>query len=271
MAQVNFPLITRRRFALAVALAALGSRLLAADEAKPPEQPALNWSDIARGIVLAVVPRDYCDDKHWGNTDKVATGVRVRTKNGQVRLEQREKKVNNGLWRRVKVKLIDPEKNLKFEVRDLHKEDDGATHFQLFIEVRLKAESQFAVWAWGVKGINGTVESNMTVQGRADCSFVVETDRAEGAFLPEFVLKPAVETLHLKLTDVDTKRIGVINGKLAEELGDSSRKTVEDLLQDQEKKILKQVQKSLAKNQDRMKLDLGDWRKLMGSGEKSKK
>jgi hypothetical protein len=227
-----------------------------------------SWSEIVEDLVVNLIPENYSDDRHWGKTAKVSRGVRVRTKGGQVRLEQREKKVNHGFWRRVKVKLLDPEKTLQLEIRNVRVMEDQSTRFELSLKVRARCETQFAFWTYDVKGLNGSVESDVTVQSLADCSFRIETASKEGALLPEVAFAPQVHDLDLKLSDVDTRRVGIVGGWVADELGNVTRKAVEEVLQSQEPKILERIQKSIRKNEDRMQIDLNDWEKLLGHGEK---
>jgi hypothetical protein len=223
-----------------------------------------SWSEIIEDLVVNLIPRDFVDDRHWGQTQKVSRGVRVRTKGGRVRLEQREKKVNHGFWRRVKVKLLTPEKSLQLEIRNVRKTDAGASRFDLFLQVRARCETQFVFWSYDVKGLNGSVESDVTVQALLDCSFRIETAAKEGAWLPEVAIAPQVHDLDLKLTDVDTRRAGLIGGWVADELGNFTRQVMEDLLQSQERKVLERIQKSIRKKEDRLRLDLNDWQKLIG-------
>src|SRR5262245_43597822 len=89
----------------------------------PSTDSETSWSEIVEDIVVNLVPENFSDDRHWGKTTKVSRGVRVRTNGGQVRVESREKKVNHGFWRRVKVNLLDPQKTLQLEIRNVRKTD----------------------------------------------------------------------------------------------------------------------------------------------------
>lgn len=232
-----------------------------ADEPPPAvtaESIELTWSEIAREIALNVIPENYRDDRHWDKTEKVASGVKVKTKGGQVRFEQREKKVNHGFWRRFSLLLLNPGKTFQLDIKNIRQTPQGATRFDLIVQVRARCETQFAVWAYGVKGVNGTVESDVTVQALLDCSFRVDSEFGADSVLPVFALKPEFHDLDLKLTDVDTRKIGLLGGWIAEELGDGTRKAFEDLLQSQEKPVLERIRKTVAKKQDRLRLDPAD-------------
>jgi hypothetical protein len=256
---------TSRRLLFGIPLIA-STMLAAAPELRSEETPhsiaeatPSSWSDVVEDVVVNLIPENYSDDRHWGKTEKVSRGVRVRTQGGRVRFEQRTKKVNHGFWRRVKVKLLEPDKTLQLEIRNVRTAEDGATRFDLFLTVRARCETQFAFWTYDVKGFNGSLESDVTVQARADCSFRIKTAAKEDSFLPEVEVEPQVHDLDLKLSDVDTRKVGRIGGWVADELGNFTREAMEDLLQAQEKKVLERIQKSIRKNEDRLRLDLNSW------------
>ncbi|QDT55362.1 hypothetical protein Pan44_34050 [Caulifigura coniformis] len=245
---------------------ALTDRVACGEEPVVATSPAapveFSWASLAREIALHVIPENYRDDRHWDKTEKVASGVKVKTKGGQVRFEQREKKVNHGFWRRFSMSLINPDKTLELDIRNIRKTPDGATRFDLFVAVRARCETQFALWTWGVKGINGTVESDVTVQALLDCSFRVDSEFMPDSLLPVFVVQPHFHDLDLKLTDVDTRKIGLLGGWVAEELGNGTRKAFEDLLQSQERPLLERIRKTVAKKQDRLRLNPADAARL---------
>ncbi len=232
----------------------------------PAAAPEFSWSDLAREIALHVIPENYRDDRHWDKKERMQSGVRVKTKNGQVRFEPRDKKVNHGLWRRFSMALLNPDKTFQLDIRNVRCTPEGATRFDLFVQVRARCETQFALWTYGIKGLNGTVESDVTVQALVDCSFRLDTEFTEGSVLPVFALKPEFHDVDLKLSDVDTRKIGLLGGWMAEELGNGTRKSFEDLLQSQEKPLLERIRRTVGKNQDRLRLDASDAAKLFRAG-----
>ena len=161
--------------------------------------------------------------------------------------------------------LLNPDKTIRVDIKNVRKTPEGATRFELYVSVRARCETQFALWTWGVKGINGTVESDVTLQALLDCSFCADSEFTEASILPAFALKPEFHSLDLKLSDVDTRKIGLLGGWVAEELGNGTRKAFEDLLQSQEKPLLERIRKSVAKNQDRLRLDPADAAKFFTS------
>lgn len=257
-----------------IAILLIGSRVradepsLATGAESPVAAASISWSDLARDIALNLIPENYRDDRHWNKTERVQSGVRVKTKGGQVDFEPREKSVNHGFWRRFSLSLLNPEKTFHLNIKNVRQTPEKATRFDLFIQIRARCETQFAVWSYGVKGLNGTVESDVTVQALVDCSFRIDSEFPKDSLIPVFILKPEIHDLDLKLTDVDTRRIGPIGGWMADELGNGTRKAFEDLLQSQEKPLLERIRKAIAKKQDRLKLDPADAAKFFAASKK---
>jgi hypothetical protein len=205
-----------------------------------------DWSSLLRGVALELIPEDYADDRHWGATEKITVGVKVRTSGGRLQLEERRKRVNHGLWRRVRVQPIRPDQTLRIEVRSLTAKPAGDYRCELWLQLRARCEVQFAHWVYGVKGLNGTADADISVQVRLIGGMELVTIPS-GGWLPAVKLIPAIDDLDLKLTDLDVRRIGVVGGWAAEELGNGARKGVEDLLQSQEPRLLKRARRKLAR------------------------
>ena len=255
---------------MAVAICCLASVVQANEPAVVEAPVELCWSDLAREIALNVIPESYRDDRHWDKTERINSGVKVKTKGGQVRFEPREKKVNHGFWRRFSMSLLNPDQTFQLDIKNVRQTPEGATRFDLFVQVRARCETKFAPWTYGVKGLNGSVESDVTVQALLDCSFRVDSQFEANSVLPAFALKPEFHDLDLKLTDVDTRKIGLLGGWVAEELGNGTRKAFEDLLQSQEKPLLERIRKTVAKKQDRLKLDPADAAKFFRGVDKDR-
>ena len=96
----------------------------------------------------------------------------------------------------------------------------------------------------------------------ADCSLDLKTVQEKGDLLPSLQLVPEVTKLKLKVRDIDARQIGVIGGWAAEEIGDSSRSTVNRILNEFEGALLKDLRRKIDKNRDRLKVSpaklLGD-------------
>ena len=105
-----------------------------------------------------------------------------------------------------------------------------------------------------MKGLNLKVVSDATVHVYATCRLAIRTEFRPNSLLPDVVLEPSLESLKLRLTNLETHRIGVIGGDVAEEIGNGSRRFIADLLKDREAKVLKKVNAAIAKKRDALRL-----------------
>jgi len=196
---------------------------------------------LIRDIIIAAVEEPYVDDKKWNRTKRIFDGLKV----DGLRISKRKKRVNHGLWQRYRVQLIKPEETLEIEVKELElaKGDDRkVVPFELMLRVRARCEATFVNWVLGVKGLNGTTVARATISIRIRMEVSPKVDFSNGP-LPLISLQPHVRDVDFWLNDLDLQRIGALRDvKL---LGDGMRGAVEELMQQQEKKVKKKLQKKL--------------------------
>ncbi|MFG0295822.1 MAG: hypothetical protein ACF8PG_07930 [Maioricimonas sp. JB045] len=211
-----------------------------------------NWTEIIEGLLLEAVPQDYEDLRHWGKKTEVFDGFRVRG----LRVSKRTKKVNHGLWRRYRVRLLHPEKTFDLEVRDLQPAGRGRFAFRVVTTARARCHVKLTQWALGVKGLSTSAEADIRIRMWADCTLGIRTERPAGQWLPDLVFEPDVHRIRLKVLDVDVRRIGPIGGTVAEEIGDGSRAVVEDLLRQREGKLVRKARKAIDRKRDRLRVSI---------------
>lgn len=245
------------------------------DDALPADAPSadarsgetlpddVNWTGIIESLLLEAIPQDYEDLRHWGKKTEVFDGFRVRG----LRVSKRTKKVNHGLWRRYRVRLLHPDKTFALEVRDLQPVGGGQFAFRVVVTARVRSHVKFTQWTLGVKGLSTSAEADVRIRMWADCTLRIRTERPEGQWLPDLVFEPDVHRIRLKVLDVDVRRLGPIGGTVAEEIGNGSRAVVEDLLRQREKKLVRKAQKAIDRKRDRLRVSITKLRSPAGRQE----
>lgn len=211
-------------------------------------------SETLRAIALTAIPDQYEDLKQWGRKREVFAGVRMEQRGFNVRFSERKRQVNHGMWHRYKIEMIDPARNLKLTIDKVRPTNGNQFEFSVHLGSRLRCRGDFEHWVLGVKGLNFTVVSEADVDVIADCEVVVQTQPRRGSLIPDVVLDPRVRRVQLFLKDIDVRRIGEIRGDIAETVGDMARHDIENLLQDQEPRVLKKINEALTKNRGRLKI-----------------
>ena len=237
----------------------------AATKARPTTPPTIGadaWAEIIREVVIAAVPEKSVEDERWGGTAKVFSRYEIKTKKGRLSMRPLTSEVNHGFWQRYTVTMLKPTETLQIEFQNVQRLPDGKLTFRMQVLLRARVNTEFEHWVYGVKGLNGQVEADVTITALTDCSFDLQALTEKGQLLPSLQLVPEVADLHLKVHDIDARKIGLIGGWAAEELGNNSRTSVNNILNEFEGAILKDLRRKIEKRKDRLRISPA---KLLGS------
>ena len=229
----------------------LAGRSAADEPALPPfdEQPL---TDAIRQAIIAELKGKYEDDKHWGHTTQALRRMRLRGNISNLHWETRTKAVNDGLWKRYVVTVVEPEQQLHVGLDRLHMTDQGRLAFVLRLSARLRGEAQIERWQQGIKLMGTSAAGEAVISATVDCDVGI---RFEGGNLAsDVLLDPHVAAIHLDLVDLDVHRLGKLGGKAAHELGDSFTPTVERQLRRREGKLAEKANAAITKNRDHLRL-----------------
>lgn len=214
------------------------------------------WEEILRAVAVSMIPENYEKTKDWGKQSRVFGGINADIRGGNLRLAKRTTDVNQGLWRRYRVNLVDPGRTLQFSIQDRGEREDRQ-YLLISAQILADVEARFELWTLGVKGLNGTVRGIGTLRIDVACSYAIETEFDKG--LPTLKLVPKIEGLNLTLVEYRAKQIGLLRGDIAEAVGDGSRAVLREIVNGQEEKLLKKLRADVAKKQDRLRIAPGDW------------
>ncbi len=228
----------------------------AAEVAWPVTTPAAAldvepFQELVRQIILDELKPQYEDNKHWGQKGRILAGVKVTGKWFDPKIEKRTKEVNDGLWQRYVVTLIEPEKNLHVRFDRARSVDSNRFAFSLTLESLLHGEAHIERWRKGVKMLNTSAQGDMTVRARLDFDLAIRLE--PGKLLTDVVLDPRVTGVDLELVDLDLRRVGILGHDVARELGDSLRPLIAQQLNEREPKIVAKANAAIEKRRDRLR------------------
>ena len=140
----------------------------------------------------------------------------------------------DGLWRKVKVWMNDPAKDLHIQVRDLKQVSPKTFRLSLDADARFGTAAQAEPWRRGIRllGFAGNADATMNVS--LDCDIAISVVAA--TFPPELKVDAKVADLKLDLKDfslreVSTLRLGtVLAGEQAREVGNQYKGMLQDLV-----------------------------------------
>jgi len=205
-----------------------------------------SWANLLRDLADDAILRDYEKRDGWGDQAEIVTGVRVREKNGLPRISKRTKRVNHGVWRRYRIALHKPEEKLRFAVRDVEATEGGGLTFKVVVSARVRCTAESEFWNFGVRTGSATVQADATVGAVA--RFIVrgrEVDPDDDGWLVELEYAPEIERVRIELHDFDVRRVGKLDGDLADGLGNTTQALLSELLHGQEEKVTKRIRREL--------------------------
>lgn len=202
-------------------------------------------------LIAAAVPREFEGQKDWGKTKKVTTGLRSEGNFFRFDIHSKKDEVNDGIWKKYRVTLIEPDKNLELRIDDMHRLESGKYALTLFVAAKVHGWARAVVYEHGVHVISLDAEGDTSVRLWIDAEVSVETVESS-TFIPGLELRPVVTDARLKFDDFKLKRISEVRGAVAKELGDLLRKELQKKLSGP--KLVDRFNHALQKHPERLRL-----------------
>jgi hypothetical protein len=211
----------------------------------PEDRP--DFSALSRLIqqsVIAHLPREYEDRSQWGMTVPVDPLLRSQERRTRVRVGDHDE-WPHGLWKRLKLWMDDPARDLHIEVQDFRRLDDGKRRLTVAATAAGHAERERKRWRYGVPHLGFTVDADGVVTATFDCEVDVTLDNT--TFPPGIRVEPKVTACRLELREFVLRRIGPVSGDAVRELGDELRDLVAALVRSYEPRAKELANRAIAK------------------------
>ena len=158
-------------------------------------------------------------------------------------------------------------RNLQIRFTTPHQAEDGRTAFQVFLTAKLGVEAAQEQWTMGIKGLNFQVAGEATISARLDLSVAIHP--VLGAGFGTIEVQPEVTAVDLRLVDLSLKRLDIIHGDLARELGHAFEDILAGELHKKEREITKKINLEITKHQDKLRFSASQiaeigWEKIQG-------
>jgi hypothetical protein len=224
-------------------------------------------ADMARDAVLKSLKPEYDKEENWGHQKEIVDGYHWTEHADGWHWDKQTKKVNEGTWRRYRVRLDNPERNLQLSFTTPQPAANGGTAFQAILTARLWAEGVQEQWVLGVKGLNFHIEGYATVRAKLDV--VVNIEPVSGASFGTIEVLPQVTGVQLELLDLTLTKVDMLHGDAARELGRMLKDVVASEIRKQEPKAAAKINAQIEKNRAKLQfspsqmLQIG-WDKIQG-------
>lgn len=217
-----------------------------------------DFSKVIHGMVVKQMPKVYEDKSNWGQTIPLKEPLRLP--NLRTYIKKGDKiELPHGLWRKVRVRMDDPARDLKIKVKDFKALDAKTYRVVVDSESAFRTEIEAQQWQKGL--------TLAGFKGKADCVFAVSLDCDVNIALDPktFSLKvePKVTRLNLDLKDfllreVGTARLGqVLEGDQAKNFGDQFKDLLQAAVKASEPRVKDYANQTIAKSIQEGKGTLG--------------
>jgi hypothetical protein len=235
-------------------LLVLGAVLPALAGDERPKATKADYTAISRLIHKAVVvrlPKVFADDSGWGQTIPTPDKLRLpRLKRTYVKVGD-HLELPHGTWRKVRVWLEDPARDLEIRVRDLR--PINATTYRLTLEAdtTLRSETDVQQWIKGLLLLDATARADADVRLSLECDVKVVVEAAK--LPPEVRVQPKVADLKVDLKDFNLRKVMLnravvaLEGEQARQLGEQFKGTLQDLVRQAEPEVQERANEAIGR------------------------
>jgi hypothetical protein len=201
--------------------------------------------------VTAKLPKVYEDDSGWGHTIPLPDRLRrPRLRRTIIEVDGRPE-MPDGLWRKVRLRLEDPRRDLRIRVRSLQRVD--ATTYRLIVDsgATVRADADLQRWRNGVLMADVTAQTRLLLDVVVDCAITARLEA--GRVPPRLRLEPDVKDLKIILKDFRAERVTflraglTVEGEALEGLNEEFKDSLQGLLQSKQPEIKKRATEALAR------------------------
>jgi hypothetical protein len=192
------------------------------------------------------IPKQYEDKSEWGKTIPIPPGFKVGPKRTVVKVGDNDE-LPHGPWKRTKVWVDDPAKDVKITIREFRKVEGKPSKLILEATAALHVERQRKGWQKGLPLLDVTVLADAVVKADVECDVSVSLDTKK--FPPELAVDAKITECKLDLKEFDLKQVGrlEVTGEVPKLVSEELRGFLQTALRAYEPELKEQANKAIAK------------------------
>ena len=209
------------------------------------------FSKLIHKMATARAPRYVEDNSGWGQTVPIPPDLRLPRLRTTVKVGNRLE-LPDGLWRKVRVSLKDPDKDIKIQVVDFKNLDSKKFRLALDVAAAVSTTVEAQQWQKGLLLAGFNAQADVTVGVFLECD--VGVTLAAVKFPPELKVEPTITTLKTELKNFDLRevtlrRLGkLLEGEKAKEIGNQYKGILQDVMRAFEPLIKDQANQAIAQS-----------------------
>lgn len=225
-------------------------------KAKAEAKPDPKATDRAEADALATILRDLLHkhfpdplsktSQNWGH-QKAVTVVKRHREGLRFWSEAVQEMQNDGVWRRIAVRVPDSSKVVLAVLELTHPEENKIlATIGLQVE-RVEVHFEQQVWRTGLRLYGGETRGHCKGSLLVKVEVTTKTELKKGAFLPDVLLKIRATEAQLGYSDLVIDHTAGLDGDAAKALGDLAVKTIKTLKPDLERDLLEKGNAAIVK------------------------
>jgi hypothetical protein len=260
------------RYRMIFVTALLGLPLAAPAGEVPSKTDFADLSRLLHKMVVKKVPREHEEFFNWGATIPIPEKLRLPNLRTKIKVGD-HLELPHGAWKRIRVKLDEPNKDLKIKVMEFCKLDKGIYRVVIDSEATVRCDGEWNQWQKGLLLLKVDGQADATIAATMVCDVDVSLNLAK--FPPEINVNPKILDLKLDLTGFNLNRLGgTLEGEKFRQLGnDLMRDGLRDLIKGAEPLVKDYANKAIAEalKENQGKLAAGELLKAVPKENKSAK
>jgi hypothetical protein len=194
--------------------------------------------------VVAKMPREHEDLSQWGKTIPLPPRVRFpRLRRTVINVNGRPS-VPNGTWKRTKVWVNDPNRDLVLRVPEFRKVGKDTYRLRVETTVALQGTRERREWVNGISLLDVTADADAVVQIGLDVDVTVAFDLSKP--LDGVKINARVAQARLDLRDFHLRRVGPVVILEQGQLGEELKAILQAQLKAQEPRVKEEANRAIA-------------------------
>ncbi len=211
----------------------------------PPNQFA-ELSRVVQEMVVEKLPKEIDDKSNWGMTIPVPPRLPFPNLRTYVKIGD-QIVVPHGLWRKAKIWLEDPARDLTLVIKDMQKHDDKTMRVFVDTTLRLQSIGDVQHWQKGLATLGFSAQATTTVLVMLEVDVALSLDVTK--FPPDIQVEPKIASSKVEIREFEMFKPGqVLFGNSGEQLNQDIKGLMQQLVRQYEPKLKDKANEAIAQS-----------------------
>jgi hypothetical protein len=197
-------------------------------------------------LVHNLSPTLYEASPGWGQTKRVARGVKWKGKVLPLRPELMYGDKNDGTWKKIRVTADNLADTLIFDLRNVHMIEPGRVGFDVFLSLDVHVDYQQQKWDAGIRLSDTSTRARLRVKLTLGCEVSGRLEPT-GALLPDAVIQLRVVRSDLRYDNLVVEHVAGVGGEAAKLIGDTVKGGLREWYPSLERELLAKANAAIVK------------------------